>query len=117
MRRALTIFAMKLVKDHPNTITVRKSYRSLLVKLKHPTEEIERLVKGAMEVTGPLKPIAPEVERLLGPAQPVAEVLAKLDRQYKAEGKPAIYFLPLTEPIAPHLDELLGPVPKEDKKK
>ncbi len=39
------------------------------------------------------------------------ETLAELDRQYKAEGKPAVYFLPLSEPIAPHLDELLGPLP------
>ena len=59
-------------------------------------------------VTGRLKPILPEVERLLGPAKSVADVLAALDRQYKAEDKPPIYFLRPDQPIAPHLDELLG---------
>jgi hypothetical protein len=56
-----------------------------------------------------LSPIVPEVERLLGPAKPVADVLISLDRQYKAQGKPAVYFLNPTQPIAPHLDELLRP--------
>ena len=36
-----------------------------------------------------------------------ADVLA-LDRQYKADGKPSVYFLSPKVPIAPHLDELLG---------
>ncbi len=54
------------------------------------------------------------LRRLLGPAKPVADVLAILDRQSKADGKPAIYFLKPDQPIAPHLDELLGPVPKKN---
>src|SRR5262249_13308040 len=56
-----------------------------------------------------LPPIVPEVGRLLGPARPVAEVLTSLDRQYKQQGKPVVYFLKPNEPIAPHLDELLRP--------
>jgi hypothetical protein len=52
--------------------------------------------------------IAPHLDQLLGPARTVKEVLESLDRQYGAQGKPAVWFLPLTEPIAPHLDELLG---------
>jgi tetratricopeptide (TPR) repeat protein len=38
-------------------------------------------------------------------------VLAALDRQYKADGKPEVYFLKLDQPIAPHLDELCKPNP------
>jgi hypothetical protein len=49
------------------------------------------------------------VERLLGPAKAVREVLDSLDRQYRAQRKPAVWFLPLNEPIAPHLDQVLGP--------
>jgi tetratricopeptide (TPR) repeat protein len=49
------------------------------------------------------------VDRLLGPASPVADVLTSLDRQYSKQGKPAVYFLKPGEPIAPHLDELLRP--------
>ena len=56
-----------------------------------------------------LPPIVPEVERLLGPAKPVADVLTSLDRQYREQGKPGVYFLKPDEPIAPHLDELLRP--------
>jgi tetratricopeptide (TPR) repeat protein len=56
-----------------------------------------------------LSPIVPEVERLLGSAKPVADVLTSLDRQYRQQGKPAVYFLKPDEPIAPHLDELLRP--------
>ena len=44
------------------------------------------------------------------------EVFETLDRQYREQHKPAIWFLPLNKPIAPHLDELLGPVPTTVKK-
>jgi hypothetical protein len=54
-------------------------------------------------------PIVPEVERVLGAAKPVADVLATLDRQYKQQNKPAIYFLGSKQPITPYLDELLRP--------
>jgi len=66
-------------------------------------------MKAASEGTDKLSPIVPEVERLLGPAKPVADALASLDRQYREQGKPAVYFLKRDEPIAPHLDELLRP--------
>jgi hypothetical protein len=70
---------------------------------------IERKIQDAMKTTGPLAPIAPEIDRLLAPNQPVADVLASLDRQYQAEGKPEIYFLPADQPITPHLASLLTP--------
>jgi hypothetical protein len=69
-----------------------------------------------METPGTLKPIFPDVERLLGAAKPVADVLAELDRQRKAEGTSGVDFLPLSEPITPHLDQILGPLPKADEK-
>jgi tetratricopeptide (TPR) repeat protein len=50
----------------------------------------------------------PIVARILGPARPVTEVLQMLDRRYRDEGKPAVWFLPLNKPISPHLDELIG---------
>jgi hypothetical protein len=37
------------------------------------------------------------------------EVLDALDRSYREQKKPAVWFLPLNQPIARHLDELLGP--------
>ena len=54
------------------------------------------------------QPAAPLLDQILGPAKPTKEVLDTLDRQYREQGKPAIWFLPLTEPISPHLDEFLG---------
>jgi len=38
-------------------------------------------------------------------------VLDSLDRQYREQGKPSTWFLPLNEPITPRLDELLGKLP------
>ena len=55
---------------------------------------------------------APLLDQVLGPARSTKEVFDALDHQYRAEGKPAVWFLPLNEPIAPHLDELLGNLPK-----
>ena len=52
---------------------------------------------------------------MLGPAPSTREVFETLDRQYREQHKPEIWFLPLNKPIAPHLDELLGPVPKKEK--
>ena len=43
------------------------------------------------------------------------EVFETLDRQYREQHKPRVWFLPLSEPIAPHLDELVGPLPSEPK--
>jgi hypothetical protein len=55
------------------------------------------------------QPITPELDKLLGPAKSTKEVFEELDRQYREQNKPRVWFLPLSEPIAPHLDELLGP--------
>ena len=85
------------------------NYRGLLTSQKLTEPEIAARIKAASEGTDKLSPIVPEVERLLGPPKPVADVLSSLDRQYKEQGKPAIYFLGPKEPIAPHLDELLRP--------
>jgi hypothetical protein len=49
------------------------------------------------------------LDKLLGPAKSTKEVFEELDRQYRKQDKPPVWFLPLSEPIAPHLDELLGP--------
>ena len=96
--------------QHPNMQAQLKNYRLLLAAMEFPPDEIDRWLHAAMETAGPLQPITPEVERLLGPAEPVADVLATLDRQYREEGRSEVYFLPLDEPISPHLDELLDPV-------
>jgi tetratricopeptide (TPR) repeat protein len=94
---------------HPNQAIATESYRKLLSVLKLSGPEVAARMKAASEGRDKLSPIAPEVECLLGPARPVADVLASLDRQYKEQGKPAVYFLGPGEPIAPHLDGLLRP--------
>ncbi len=111
MARALSILSIRLVKDHPNTIAVQNNYRKLLAEMTLPPGEVDQRVNAAMATMGPLKPIMPEVERVLGPATPVSDILVALDRQYKVDGKPAVYFLSLDQPIAPHIDELLKPSP------
>jgi hypothetical protein len=64
---------------------------------------------GSLTGARPCRPASrPHLDQLLGPAKTVKEVLDSLDRQYRAQGRPAVWFLPLNEPIAPHLDELLG---------
>ncbi|MFN0021783.1 MAG: tetratricopeptide repeat protein [Pirellulaceae bacterium] len=103
----MRLFEVKSGLSHNRLQSATEDYRSLLGLLKHSPEEIDQLVKSAMETTGPLQPITPEAERLLGPARPVAEVLAEVDRQYQAQGMPAIYFLKPDEPIVPHLGKPL----------
>jgi tetratricopeptide (TPR) repeat protein len=95
--------------EHPHLRAGVENYRGLLTELKLADPEIARRMKTAREGTDTLLPIVPEVERLLGPAKPVADVLVLLDRQYKEQGMPAVYFLKPNEPIAPHLEELLRP--------
>ncbi len=56
-----------------------------------------------------LRELKEELERVLGPARTTKEVLDALDRDYRSQGKPAVWFLPLKEPIAPHRDQLLRP--------
>ena len=95
--------------EHPYLRVTLENYRQLLALRKLADSEIAARIKAASEGTEKLSPIGPEVERILGPARPVADVLASLDRQYKEQGKPAVYFLKPNDPIAPHLDELLRP--------
>jgi tetratricopeptide (TPR) repeat protein len=95
--------------EHPSMQAGLENYRRLLNALEVPPKEIERRVQAAMQTSGPLEPLTPEVERWLGPVQPVQAVLAALDAQYQQDNKPAVWFLPPDQPIAPHLDELLGP--------
>jgi tetratricopeptide (TPR) repeat protein len=110
LARAVRIFArsQRLTgHEHPYLRAVTENYRQLLSMLKLSEFEIAARIEAAREGTERLSPIVPEVERLLGPAKPVADVLTSLDRQYKEQGKPAVYFLKLNEPIAPQLDEVL----------
>ena len=112
MARVVRVFARfqrSTGHEHPNLRVAIDIYRSILTKQKLAEPEIAARIKAASEGSDKLSPIVPEVERLLGPAKPVADVLAALDRQYKEQGKPAVYFLGPKEPIAPHLDELLRP--------
>ena len=95
--------------EHPGIPTVLDNYRGLLLEVKRSKDEIAARIAAARESTGELAPIVPVVEERLGPARPVAEVLAALDEQYRKEGKPAVYFLDTKVPIAPHLEELLRP--------
>ena len=99
--------------EHPQFRVAMENYRELLPMLKLSESEIAARIKAAGEGTDKLSPIVPEVERLLGPAKSVADVLASLDLQYKEQGKPPIYFLKPSEPIAPYLDELLRPTVDE----
>ncbi|ADJ28834.1 tetratricopeptide TPR_2 repeat protein [Nitrosococcus watsonii C-113] len=94
---------------HPHMQPSLENYRHLLHASGVPPDDIEQRLQTAMQTPGPLEPITPEIERLLGPTQPVPAVLAALDEPYRREHKPAVWFLPLTEPIAPHLEALLGP--------
>ena len=95
--------------EHPNLQPHVEKLPPICSPAKLAEPEIAARIKAAREGTDKLSPIVPEVERLLGPAKPVADVLSSLDRQYKEQGKPAVYFLRPKEPIAPHLDELLRP--------
>lgn len=110
MRRALMIFARTLTPKHPKTMTVIDNYRLLLQDLGQPAGQISQQITNALNTQEELLPITPELERMLGPAKPIDEVLAALDQRYRDEGRPSIWFLPQSEPLAPHLVELLGPL-------
>ena len=111
MRRPAEIFHASLGPDHPSTQTVVANYAALLTEMGRSESEVAAGMQAVTETKGRLTPIVPEVERLLGPAQPSADVLAALDRQYKVDGKLAVYSLKPDQPMAPHLDELLRPNP------
>ena len=118
------LFGSSTGHEHPDLEADIQLHRNVCLFLNLPPSEIENRLQSALSAQEPLAPITPEVERLLGPAEPVSaaeldrrlgpappvrEVLAELDRQYREQGKPPVWFLPLDEPIGPHLDELLGP--------
>jgi tetratricopeptide (TPR) repeat protein len=107
--RILARFQRSTGHEHPNLRIAIMNYRDLLTLQKLTEPEIDARIKAACEGTDKLSPNVLEVERLLGPAKPVEDVLASLDRQYKEQGKPAVYFLLPKEPIAPYLDGLLRP--------
>jgi tetratricopeptide (TPR) repeat protein len=112
MARAVSIFfrfQRSTGHEHPQLQGAMNNYRGLLSMLNPAEPEIEARIKALREGSDKFSPIVPEVERLLGPVKPVADVLTSLDRQYEEQGKPAAYFLKPNEPIAPHLDELLRP--------
>ncbi len=113
LRRAVIImhrFEIQSGQSHSYMADVSGGYRILLDSNDRTPSQIAQIVKRTTETQGPLEPIAPEIERLLGSMQSTQNVYDSLDRQYRAAGKPNIWFLPLSEPIAPHLDELLGPL-------
>jgi tetratricopeptide (TPR) repeat protein len=112
MRQCITIlhlFGREVGYDHPRMQIEQDNYRGLLLELKIPDDEIVQRLQNVTMNVGPLEPVGPQLERLLGSAKPVEEVLADLESQYKRDGKPAIYFLKATEPISPFLHELLQP--------
>ncbi len=112
MQRSVDIygrFASKSGYQHPYWENALGYYRAMLKATELSEDEIAQRVRNAGKIAGPLTSIVPEVERLLGPSQPVDDVLTALDRKYIEDGKPQIYFLSPNELIAPHLDELLDP--------
>ena len=112
MRRHVVIFhhfGQATGHEHPHMQAAWQNYRLLLAEMELAEAEIEHRINTAMGTKGPLKPIVPEVERLLGLAKPVSDVLAILDEQYRQEARPEVYFLKPDQPISPHLDTLLAP--------
>jgi tetratricopeptide (TPR) repeat protein len=107
--RVFSRFQRSTGHEHPLQHNAVGNYRRLLTELKLAEPEIAGRIKAASEATDKLSPIVPEMERLLGPAKPVADVLTSLDRKYEEQGKPAVYSLKPNEHIAPHLDEVLRP--------
>ena len=104
-------FQVKTGHTHPSMKTYTDKYRKLLEALKLSPAEIDQRLKEAESTTGPLNPITPEIERMLGPAKSVADVLAARVQRDKADGKPAVYFLSTKDPITPHLSKFLQPNP------
>ena len=112
MRQAVLIllgFGQSTGHEHPHTRVAIENYMVLLDASGLSADEIDRTVRMTLEPSAVLEPMTPQVDRLLGRALPVEEVLATLDRQYRAEGRNAVYFLRPDQPVTVHLDELLGP--------
>ncbi|MEL7500602.1 MAG: tetratricopeptide repeat protein [Planctomycetota bacterium] len=113
-RRALAIVIAEQkssTREHPLFSPLRLNYIKMLQSMNLSEEEISHRLQNVKNVNGPLESIEPEVERLLGPTQPVADILAALDSQYESEGRPQFYFLKPDQPMSPHLVELLKPTP------
>ncbi len=112
MRRHVEIlarFGQLTGHSHPNMHRAMDNYRGLLVAMALTPDEIENRVRTALESSKSHNPIVPELDRTLGPSQPVEEVLQSLDQDYKAESNNSIWMLPLDTPIASHLDSLISP--------
>lgn len=112
MRRALEILVMigrPTAHEHPHVRAVERNYAAILQTLETQPDEIAQRLQKIAAIEGPFPSILSEVERLLGAATAVDDVLAGLDAQYRAEGRPEVYFLESDQPIAPHLEKLLIP--------
>ena len=112
MRRAVMIvvdFTRRTGHEHPHQRAALANYAGLLKAMSLPDATMQERLQEIQAAPRPLQPILPEVEQVLGPAPPVAEVLAALDRQYKEEGRPAVYFLASEQALTPQLDALLRP--------
>ena len=94
MARAVRVFSRfqrSTGHEHPNLRVVMENYRQLLTVQKLAEPEIAARIKAASEGADKLSPIVPEVERLLGPAKPVADVLSALDRSTRSRAsRPSI---------------------------
>jgi len=111
-RRMVEIFALftrATGHEHPKFRVAIRNYTGILQARETPPDEIEQRVQTIAAAKGPFSSILPEVERLLGPATSVDDVLADLDEQYRAEDRPAVYFLEPDQPLTPHLESLLAP--------
>src|SRR5262249_29877370 len=86
--RILSRFERLTGHEHPDLRFVLKTYNGLLTKLNFVEPKIGARIKAAREGTDKLAPIVPELERILGPARPVTDVLTSLDRQYEEQKKP-----------------------------
>ena len=114
MRRMVAIFVdftHRTGHEHPHLQAALANYTGLLKAMSLPDATGQERLQEVQTAPRPQQPILPDVEQMLGPAQPVAEVLAELDQQYKEEGRPAIYFLGPEQALAPQLDALLKPSP------
>jgi hypothetical protein len=112
MRRSICIFTRFQRSNnaaHPLMPEAMNYYRQILAKQKLTAPNIAARMKAAGEGPAELLPIAPEVERLLGPTRRAEEVLTSLSGPYEAQQKPSSYPLTPDQPIAAPLDDLLRP--------
>jgi hypothetical protein len=111
-RRAVQILAQfnhSTGREHPRMEGVLADYIGILSSMNMPDEERSERIQVALSTNEPLSPILPLVENSLGPEGNIKDVWASLDEHHRETERPAIWFLPLSEPITPHLDEWIGP--------